>query len=280
MGERLSLGIRAEIDRDPSVKHAVIANTSIMEQLADLREKENVCFVEKFKKAGRVDLGFQAADVVWIVGIPNWPQSELWFQAQMLFGNDAEPLHYEGEPDSVDYKDERIQNLLQQNIVGLLTRIIGQIELNRRTGKKVMLLTSYALPDITDRPETRLFDWEDFEIAGGLDKLPEVIATREGFEAESAKLTAESSREEVERVLGCSSRQANRLLQKLRGGNILRVTFQEQILTLLADGEKKAAELVKAIGSSSQSVGNELKRLVDIGKITKVRRGVYALKKE
>ena len=280
MGERLSLGIRAEIDRDPSVKHAVIANTSIMEQLADLREKENVCFVEKFKRAGRADLGFQGADVVWIVGIPNWTQSELWFQAQMLFGNDAEPLHYEGEPDSVDYKDERIQNLLQQNIVGLLTRIIGQIELNRWTGKKVMLLTSYALPDITDRPETRLFDWEDFEIAGGLDKLPEVIATREGFEAESAKLTAESSREEVERVLGCSSRQANRLLQKLRGGNILRVTFQEQILTLLADGEKKAAELVKAIGSSSQSVGNELKRLVDIGKITKVRRGVYALKKE
>ena len=280
IGERLFLGIRAEIDRDPNVKHAIIANTSITEALADLGEKENVCFVAKFKRSDRVDLDFQAADVVWIVGRPNWPESKLWFQAQMLFGNDAEPLHYVGEPDSGYYKDERIQNLLQQNIVGLLTRIIGQIGLNRWTDKKVMLLTSCALPDITDRPETRLFDWEDFEIAGGLDKLPEVIATREGFEAESAKLTAESSREEVERVLGCSSRQANRLLRKLRGGNIPRVSFEEQILTLLADGEKKASELVEAIGSSSQSVGNELKRLVDIGKITRVQRGVYTLKTE
>ncbi|MDE0682223.1 MAG: helix-turn-helix domain-containing protein, partial [Candidatus Poribacteria bacterium] len=280
IGERLFLGIRAEIDRDPSVKHAIIANTSITEQLADLEEKENVCFVAKFKKSDRVDLDFQAADIVWIVGTPRWNESELWFQAQILFGNDTEPLHYVGEPDSRYYKDERIQNLLQQNIVGLLTRLIGQIGLNRWTDKKVMLLTSCALPNITDRPETRLFDWEDFEIAGGFDKLPEVIATREGFEAESAKLTAESSREEVERVLGCSSRQANRLLYKLRGGNISRVSFQEQILTLLADGEKKASELVEAIGSSPQSVGNELRRLVDIGKITRVKRGVYALKTE
>ena len=280
IGERLFSGIRAEIDRDPSVKHAIIANTAITEQLADLKEKENVCFVAKFKRSERVDLGFQAADVVWIIGAPRWAESELWFQAQMLFGNDTEPLHYVGEPDSETYKDERIQNLLQQNIIGLLTRIIGQIGLNRWTDKKVMLLTSCAVPDITDRPETLLFDWEDFEIAGGLDKLPEVIATREGFEAESAKLTAESSREEVERIWGCSSRQANRLLYKLRGGNIPRVSFQEQILTLLADGEKKASELVEAIGSSSQSVGNELKRLVDLGEITRVQRGVYALKKE
>ena len=280
VGERLFSGIRAEIDRDPGVKHAIIGNTLITEQFADLEEKENVCFVAKFKKSDRVDLGFQAADVVWIIGTPRWTESELWFQAQMLFGNDTEPLHYVGEPDSGSYKDERIQNLLQQNIVGLLTRVIGQIELNRWPDKKVMLLTSCELPDITDRPETLLFDWEDFEIAGSLDKLPEVITTREGFEDESAKLTAESSREEVERIFGCSSRQANRLLQKLRGGNMPRVSFQEQILTLLADGEKKASELVEAIGSSPQSVGNELRRLVDIGKITRVQRGVYTLKTE
>ena len=121
-------------------------------------------------------------------------------------------------PASASYKDERIQNLHQQNIVGLLTRIVGQAGLNRWTGKKVMLLTNWRLPDITDRPETLLFDWEDFEIAGGLDKLPEVIAARQRFEADSANLTAKSSRQEVERVLGCSARKANRILKKLRGG--------------------------------------------------------------
>ena len=141
-----------------------------------------------------------------------------------------------------------------------------------------MLLTNIELPDITDRPETLLFDWEDFEIAGGLHKLEETIRTRERFEAERDKLTAESSREEVERVLGCSSRQANRMLQKLRGGNIPRVTFREQILFLLSSSrEKTTSSLVAAIDASPQAIGNELKRLLDAGEIVRVRRGVYAL---
>ena len=279
-GERFFFGIRAEIDRDPSVKHAVISNIPIVNQLADLEKKENVCFVMNFKQCDSVDPDFQAADVVWIVGIPNWPESTLWFQAQMLFGNDVEPLRYEGEPASAYHKDQRIQNMHQQNIVGLLTRIVGQAGLSRWKGKKVMLLTSWRLPNITDRSETLLFDWEDFQIAGGLDKLPEVIATRQRFETEHDNLTGKSTRQEVERVLGCSARKANRVLKELRGGNIQRISFEEQILTLLANGEKKKSEITVALGSSQQSVGNELKRLVDIGKIVKVRRGVYAPKKE
>ena len=193
----------------------------------------------------------------------------------MLFGNDEEPLYYEGEVASNHYKDERIQGVYHHKVSTLLTKIIGRVGLNRWADKKVVLLTSVPLPDITDRPETLLFDWDDFEVAGGLEKLPEVVATRERFETERDNLTAESKREEVERILGCSSRKANRVLQKLRGGNIPRL--QEQILTFLAGGEKKTSEIVAAIGSSPQSVGNELKRLVDIGEIVKVRRGVYAL---
>lgn len=40
------------------------------------------------------------------------------------------------------------------------------------------------------------------------------------------------------------------------------------------------SEITQAIGGSLQSVGNELKRLVDIGEIVKVRRGVYVLAKK
>ena len=150
--------------------------------------------------------------------------------------------------------------------------------LNRWSGKKVVLISSLALPDITDRPETLLFDWEDFEVAGGLDKLPEVIATRQRFETERDTLITESSREKVEQVLGCSSRQANRVLQRLRGGRTLRVPFREQILTLLAaDGEKRTSEFVGAIEGHPKAIKNELKRLVDAGEIAKVRWGVYAL---
>ena len=275
LGEHFLLGIRAEIDRDPSVKHAVITNTRTIDQLTNIAERENVCLLKNFKEVNAIDL--EAADVVWVVGVPLFPQKTVWWQAQMLFGNDAEPLYYEEDVESGHYKDERIQGIHHQNVAGLLTWIVGYVGLNCRIGKKVVLLTSMELPDITDRPETLLFDWEDFEVAGGLDKLPEVIATRQRFETEAAQLTAELSREEVERVLGCSARTANRFLHKLRGGNIHRVSFQAQILAFLADGEKKASEITKAVGSSSQSVGNELKRLVGIGEIVKVRRGVYRL---
>ena len=196
----------------------------------------------------------------------------------MLFGNDEKPLNYEGDIWTGNYKDERIQEIFNQNLSGVLTQIIGRAGLNHNSGKTLMLLTDFDLPDITDRQETLLFDWEDFEIAGGLHKLEETIRTRERFEAEQAKITAETSREEVERILGCSSRQANRVLNKLRGGNIPRITLQEQILFLLASGrEQTTASLVAAIDSSPQAIGNTLKQLLNAGEIVRVRRGVYTL---
>lgn len=134
-----------------------------------------------------------------------------------------------------------------------------------------------VLPQITDRPETLFFDWEDFEVAGELEKLPEVIATREKFEAERGNLTGESDREHVEHILGCSPRQANRILQKLRGGRPLRIPFKEQIITLLADGDKRTAEFIEAIEGHPKAIKNELGRLVDTGEIVKVRWGVYTL---
>ena len=277
IGERFLFHIRAEIEKDPSVKHAIIINYSIAKELSDIAGKENVCFLTNFKEFHTMDTGFQEAEVVWIIGMPSWPEHTIWRQAQMLFGDDDKPLYYEGEIENIHYKDKRIQEVHRHNAVGLLTQIIGRVGLNRQTGKKVMLLTSLELPDISNRSETLLFDWEDFQIAGGLEKLPEVIATRQRFETERDNLTAESSRQEVERVLGYSTRMANYTLQRLRGGNIPRVSFQEQILTLLSDGEKRKSEITTAIGSSPQSVGNELKRLVDIGEIVRVRRGVYAL---
>ena len=147
------------------------------------------------------------------------------------------------------------------------------------SNKTVILLTSMPLPNITDRPETLFFDWEDFEVAGGLDKLPEVIATREYFETERDNLTAESGREKVEEVLGISKSQANRVLMKLRGGKIQRVPYNDQIFSLLESGEKKTAELIAAIEGHPGAVKNELKCLVDSGEIIKVRRAMYALPK-
>ena len=276
-GQRLFSSIRAEIERDLSVKHAIITHRPITRQLANVEEKENVCFVAEFKELEGLETAFEEAQVVWIVGTPAWEPGIIWRRAQILFGNDEKPLSYETETEPRRYKDERVQSVYEQHVAGLLTDIVGQTGLNRLSGKTVVLVTSFPLPDITDRPKALLFDWQDFEVAGGLDKLPEVIATRKHFETEHANLTADTSRTDVERILGCSSRQANRMLNKLRGGNIPRVLFREQIFSLLANGEKKTSELVDAIDGHPTSVRNELKRLVDAGEVVKVRWGFYSL---
>ena len=203
------------------------------------------------------------------------PYSEVgavWERAQVLFGNDKQPLCY----DRTDYLfvDKRIQSVYEENASRIISEVFGLAQLNHQTDRKVMLLTGLGIHGITDRPETLLFDWEDFEIAGGLGKLEETIRTRQHFEAERDNLTAESSRKDVERILSCSTRQANRFLQKLRGG-IPRVPFREQILSLLADSEKTTAELIEAIEGHPGAIKHELTRLVNDKNIIRIRHGVY-----
>ena len=282
IGKRFFHGIHTEIEKDSAVQHVVVCGEKVAELLRNIASKENARYLSHIKRAINVEgigRAFESADVIWIVGAPYWPPHLMWKQAQILFGDDVKPLCYDVDMDPYHYKDERIQRLCEQNIIGILTEIIDQVELTQLPNKKIVLLTSTPLADITDRPETLLFDWEDFEVASGLDKLPEVIAERQRFERERDNLTSESGREKVEQVLGISKSQANRVLMKLRGGKIQRVSFQEQIHSLLEDGEKKTAELIAAIEGHPGAVKNELKRLVDSGEIVKVRRGMYALPK-
>ena len=280
MGVHFFQGICAEIKRDPNVKHAIITDILAIQQLKEVAKMENVCFLTEYNNIYNLETAFEAAEVIWIVGTPYWEPGVTWRRAQILYGNDEEPLCYEADTEFQHYKDERVQRIHTQTVAEFITKIVGLTGLNRRSDKKVVLISSLEIPDITDRPETLLFDWEDFEVAGGLDKLPETIAIRQRFEAERNQITVDTSRQEIERILGCSSRQANRTLNKLRGGNIPRVTFREQILSLLADGEKKVADMTAAINGNPSSIYNEISRLTKIGEIQKVRWGVYALPKK
>lgn len=276
-GQHIFWRIQAEIERDTNIKHGIITDVHAIEQLEDIAKNENVCFLTSFDVVEGLETAFQAAQVIWIVGIPRVGPRSLLERTRILFGNDEEPLSYEMESELYRYKDERVQSVYEVEVFRIFREIIELAQLNRLANKKVMLITGLRVPEITDRPETLLFDWEDFDVAGGLDKLPEVIATRQRFETERDNLTPESSRKEVEAVLGCSPRQANRVLQKLRGGKLARVSFREQILALLADGEKKTPELVNAIEGHPKAINTELTRLVNTGEIVKVKRGVYTL---
>ena len=274
-GQHIFWRIQAEIERDPDIKHGIIAHIPAVGQLENIAKNENVCFLTGFREMEGLETAIEEAQVIWIVGMPEVGPPAILRRTQILFGNDEEPFSYEMEPESYCYKDERAQSVYEKAVSHIFAQIIEMAQLKRLANKKVMLITGLRIPEITDRPETLLFDWKDFDVAGGLDKLAEVIAIRQRFETERDNLTSESSRKEVERVLGCSPRQANRVLQRL--GKAPRVPFREQILALLADGEKKTPELTEAIQGHPKAINTELTRLVEIGDIVKVRRGVYRL---
>ena len=276
-GQHIFSRIQAEIERDPNIKHGILTHVYAIEQLKTIAKNENVCFLTAFRRLEGLETALQEAQVIWIVGIPLMEGNAILKRSQILFGNDEEPLSYEIEPKPYRYKDARVQSVYEIAVCHIFREIIELAQLNRLANKRVMLITGLRIPEITDRPETLLFDWEDFDVAGELDKLPEAIEIRQGFETERDNLTPESSRKKVEAVLGCSPRQANRVLQRLRGGKIVRIPFREQILTLLADGEKKTPEFVDAIEGHPKAINTELTRLVELGEIVKVRRGVYRL---
>ena len=277
-GQQIFSRIQAEIERDLNVKHGIITHVHTIRYLDNIAKNENVCFLTGFRNREGLETAFQEAQVIWVVGMPEMGPRAILQRTQVLFGNDEEPLSYETERESCRYKDERVQSVYEKDIRHIFTQVIALAQLNRLANKKVMLITGLRIPEITDRPETLLFDWEDLEVAGGLDKLSEVIATRQRFERERDTLTDQSSRKEVEAILGCSPRQASRVLERLRGWKIVRPPLREQILALLSsDGEKTTPQLTAAIQGHPKAINTKLTHLVNAGEIVKVRRGVYRL---
>ena len=278
-GQHIFWRIQAEIERDPDIKHGIIAHVSTIEHLQGIAKNENVCFLTSFQVWEGLETAFQEAQVIWVIGLhETGPRSSLR-RAQILFGNDEEPLSYEREDRSYQYEDPRVQSVYEKEVFRICTEIIELAQLNRIANKKIMLMTGLRIPDITDRPETLLFDLEDLDIAGGLDKLSDAIATREHFEAERDNMTTETPRREVERILGCSTRQANRVLRRMRGGKRARPLFQDQILELLADGEMTTPDIVDAIEGHPKAINTKLTRMVEAGEIVKIKRGLYTLPK-
>lgn len=274
-GQHILWKIQAEIQRDPGTTHGIVVYPEVIKQIEELESYENVCFLTIFREVDGLATAFEEADVVWIIGMPDIKPNITAERSQILFGNDEAPLFYEIESASYRYKDKRTQSVYEKTIYGVFAKITEMVQLNRLSNKKVMLITAFRVPGITDRPETLLFDWADLLVAGGLDKLAEAIGTRQKFEAERETLSSESSRKEVERVLGCSTRQANRILRRM--GRALRVTFRQQILTILAEGKKTTPEIVAAIEGHPKAINTELTRLVNIGEIVKIKRGLYTL---
>ena len=297
IANRFFRGIYQEMKRHPDRNHVVISSTSAKMMLKNLLDniinyhdliKDTPAHSEELRtpfetanvyydRIKAIKSIFEAADVVWIVGTPYWHPKFVWEQAKVLFGNQGEPLNYNLTMNPYQFEDERIQGLYEQNAIGALTQIVRMAGFNEASDKTLVLNTALRIPSVTDAPETQLFDWEDFEIAGGLDELSETIRIREAYETEYANMDASWNRKRVEYLLGVSKAQANRILMRLRGSKLERIPFHVQIFELLSDGEKTTSEIVESIEGNPGSIKNELTHLVETGEIVRVRRGVYAL---
>ena len=280
VGIRFAIGAHREVQRAPDTQHTLIWHDNMDRTLEDLLKNRNTKSMYFFKdiprKAKFMQGQFEETDVIWLLGAPYFPPYLIWKHARILFGNEAEPIDYSVSMNPYIFKDERLQKLSEQYSLQALMGMLTHSGL-KDSGKTIVLNTALRVPGVTDAPETELFDWEDLEIAGGLERLSEAIAQRKAYETEYAEMDASWSRERVEFLLGVSVSQANRILKKLRGGPRVRVPLEVQILNLLADGEKTTMELIDRVQGNPGAVKNALTKLVKQNEIVRIRQGVYDL---
>ncbi|MYG00520.1 hypothetical protein F4212_15500, partial [Candidatus Poribacteria bacterium] len=290
-----------EIRNTPNTKHAIITYKQILEwkqkeEASDFDTHDNIIATAHYGGLVGLDTEFQNADVLWILFAPEIPSHTIIWNAKLFYGNDETPLDYERDDKDV-YKDKRLRRIWKYAVISELIQAIGRARLVR-SAKTIMIFTSHYIPTITDRPETQLFDEADFEIAGSIANLGNAIKKREAAKKKAQDLTGENTLAEIQKVYGCTERQARKHQEKLTdiSSNVKdkshisesllinnycdpfrNVTLASQIITVLESMHHKTAEIIEVVEGQPTAIKNELKRLVDTGKIVKVRYGVYGL---
>ena len=196
--------IEKEVDKNPNIIHSIYGSY-IMFNLQQEGRKNIFGNPEALRKS----------NILWVAGFPQITPERIWLRAQQLYGSKKKLLYYETDGDG-RFLDERVQSVYENEAIYTILERVRRLKYTQMSNKKIVILTSLSIPGITDRPETKLFDWVDYEIAGDLENLADVIATRECYEADRDALSLTASREEVERIYGCTSTDANRILKKMR----------------------------------------------------------------
>ena len=248
-----------EISRSSHLKHAIITYKKVLEwkkdeEASDLDEFDNIIATAHYGNLVGLDTDFKEADVLWVLFAPEIPHGEkipdnvVTWQAKVFFGNDPEPLNYEFNPDTGQYKDERLQQVWSNQVIAELIQAIGR---GRPVRKPIttVVLTSLFIQGITDRAETKLFDEADLEIAGGLEGLADAIAKREETEEKIESLTAENTIADFQEVYGCSYEKARQFWHDKGGKETAIVNDAEltdRIRELLNQGysQRNAAKLL------------------------------------
>ena len=221
VGIRYATGIHHTVRQTPETQHTIVSTDDMDTALSETLLENNARYMRfhagtyhyKDKAPGLLE----DTDVVWVLGTPYCQPITLWRCAQILYGDLPAPLDYTVSMHPYRFKDPRIQRLSEEYSRQVLVSMLAHTIPPETTGKTLVIQTALWLTDITDAPETRLFDWEDFEVAGGLQGLDTAIEKREAYEAEAAKINKTWMPYQVMPVLGIDYKTAAQLLIEVHG---------------------------------------------------------------
>ena len=147
---------------------------SVIPYLEALSAKDRTSVLYRlFNETREVASTLRAADVVWVVGAPYCAEGVIWHRSQILFGNDERfrfPTKKRRHPMFTAMNASRV--FMNRTLSTPSLKLLGLRRLDIGDNRKVVLITSFPLPGITDKPEVLLFDWTDFEVAGQLGQTP------------------------------------------------------------------------------------------------------------
>ena len=284
VGIRYTTGIHHTVRQTPETQHTIVSTDDMDTALSETLSENNARYMRfhagTFHYKDKAPGLLEDTDVVWVLGTPYCQPITLWRCAQILYGDLSAPLEYTVSMHPYRFKDPRIQRLSEEYSRQVLVSMLAHTIPSESTGKTLVIQTALWLTDITDAPETRLFDWEDFEIAGGLQRLDTVIERREQHEAEAAKIDKTWLPYQVMPVLGVDYKTAERLLIEVYGREKFVRTTEEVVGVFREKGDAMGLKEIHNILAhrSYSSVEQSVKQLIRDGVVVKVKRGLYGLK--
>lgn len=209
------------------------------------------------------------------------------------------------------FLDQRVENIRQQFTTLKLKQTIGRARINRWKNTIVLCITNEPIPGFTELAtpltykqlmQAPLLDDMDIEKS-----ITAEIKTEKPTTADKVVYLKQQhpqiTQSEIAQNLNISQQAVSKHLTKAHrdwderecnnlqpsdtipivinsctsSRKLCNVTLREQILNMLSRGEAKTSEIIEAVHGKPYSVKNEMRRLVQVGEIVKVRYGIYAL---
>ena len=280
---RWAVGIYHEIQKSQDKEHTLLWQDVTHTLLKEITQSKNVKSINYGKhlphRENELKLKISDADTVWCFGLARTTAFIVWRAAKILFGDEDEPIDYRVSLRDLAFKDPRLEEFANQVSLTIHTGMLSYVGFEN-TDKTLILNTAFRIPGITDAPETQLFDWEDFEIAGGLANLDATIAQREAYETRASEINGTSMPYQIMQVLGVDRIEANRILRDEYGRKGI-VPVQQEILSIIREGETEVQNILNTLSDRHpRGIRNALTEMVNEGIIQRTHRGTYKLIEE